>query len=137
MVTGVAGYGMMALDNAGGWQLVAGANSRGGVVQTQDGGKYKANLDDPTVADQLQLLKDMRFTDNSILPRTDLGWGDINQAFAAGELAMYTSGSTGKPRAVLLEHRGVVNHNLAVADRCRPVPETSRPSTRKSRPTAS
>ena len=91
--TGVAGYGMMALDNAGGWQLVAGANSRGGVVQTQDGDKYVANLDDPTVKDQLQMLKDMRFTDNSILPRTDMGWGDINQAFAAGELAMYTSGS--------------------------------------------
>lgn len=28
--------------------------------------------------------------------------------------AMYTSGSTGTPRAVLLEHRGVVNHNLAM-----------------------
>ena len=103
--TGVAGYGMMALDNAGGWQLVAGANSRGGVVQTKDGDAYKANLDDPTVKDQLQLLKDMRFTDNSILPRTDLGWGEINQAFAAGEIAMYTSGSD--VYNALVENNGV------------------------------
>ncbi|WP_028050324.1 ABC transporter substrate-binding protein [Cellulomonas sp. URHD0024] len=103
--TGVAGYGMMALDNAGGWQLVAGANSRGGTVQTQDGDKYKANLADPTVKAQLQLLHDMRFTDNSILPRVDMGWGEINQAFAAGEIAMYTSGSD--VYNALVENNGV------------------------------
>ncbi|MCL4875579.1 MAG: amino acid adenylation domain-containing protein [Anaerolineae bacterium] len=29
---------------------------------------------------------------------------------------IYTSGSTGKPKGVLVHHRGLVNHNLAVAD---------------------
>src|SRR5699024_6515774 len=38
--TGKAGYGMMAKDNAGGWQLVAAAYSRGGRVQTESGGTY-------------------------------------------------------------------------------------------------
>ena len=91
--TGVAGYATMALDNAGGWQLAAAANSRGGVIQEQDGDTYTATLDDPAVKEHLQWLHDLRFTDNSILPRTDLGWGEINEAFAGGQLAMYTSGS--------------------------------------------
>jgi ABC-type glycerol-3-phosphate transport system substrate-binding protein len=91
--TGVAGYATMALDNAGGWQLAAAANSRGGVIQEQDGDKYVATLDDPAVKEHLQWLHDLRFTDSSILPRTDLGWGEINEAFGGGQLAMYTSGS--------------------------------------------
>ena len=43
--TGVAGYATMALDNAGGWQLAAGANARGGVIETFDGTKYTATLE--------------------------------------------------------------------------------------------
>lgn len=91
--TGVAGYATMALDNAGGWQLAAGANSRGGVIETFDGESYTATLDDPAVAEHLQWLHDLMWEDGSLLDRTDLGWGDINTEFAAGNLAMYTSGS--------------------------------------------
>jgi multiple sugar transport system substrate-binding protein len=91
--TGVAGYAMMALDNAGGWQLAAGANSRGGVIEKFDGKKYTATLTDPAVKAQLQWLHDLKWTDGSLLDRTDLGWGEINTEFAAGNLAMYTSGS--------------------------------------------
>ena len=91
--TKVAGYAMMALDNSGGWQLAAAANSRGGVIETSDGTKYTATLDDPAVKAQLEWLKALRWEDNSLLARADLGWGEINAAFAGGELAMYTSGS--------------------------------------------
>jgi len=91
--TGVAGYAMMALDNAGGWQLAAGANSRGGVIETFDGESYTATLDDEAVKEHLQWLHDLKWEDGSLLDRTDLGWGDINTEFAAGNLAMYTSGS--------------------------------------------
>jgi len=91
--TGVAGYAMMALDNAGGWQLAAGANSRGGVIETFDGENYTATLDDQAVKEHLQWLHDLKWEDGSLLDRTDLGWGDINTEFAAGNLAMYTSGS--------------------------------------------
>ncbi|GCE76210.1 ABC transporter substrate-binding protein [Cellulomonas biazotea] len=91
--TGVAGYATMALDNAGGWQLAAGANSRGGVIETFDGEDYTATLDDPAIAAHLQWLHDLKWEDGSLLDRADLGWGDINTEFAAGSLAMYTSGS--------------------------------------------
>lgn len=92
--TGVAGYGMMALDAAGGWQLAAAANSRGGVIEKAgDDGKYVATLDDPAVKDSLEFLQALRWQDDSLSPRADLGWGEINAAFGGGELAMYTSGS--------------------------------------------
>jgi ABC-type glycerol-3-phosphate transport system substrate-binding protein len=92
--TGVYGYGMMALDASGGWQLTAGANSRGGEIEKVNAdGSYTANLTDPTVAAHLQWLSDLRWKDDSIDPDTTMGWGEINQAFAAGKIAMYTSGS--------------------------------------------
>lgn len=92
--TGVAGYATMALDASGGWQLAAGANSRGGLIETSAGdGKYTATLNDPAVKAHLEWLKALRWEDNSLLARADLGWGEINAAFGGGELAMYTSGS--------------------------------------------
>lgn len=91
--TGAAGYATMALDNSGGWQLAAAANSRGGVIQKNEDGKYVATLNDPAVKAHLEWLKALRWDDDSILPRTDLGWAEINEAFAGEQLAMYTSGS--------------------------------------------
>jgi multiple sugar transport system substrate-binding protein len=92
--TKVAGYATMALDASGGWQLAAGANSRGGVIETSSGdGKYTATLTDPAVKAHLEFLHALRYEDNSLLPRADLGWGEINAAFGGGEVAMYTSGS--------------------------------------------
>jgi ABC-type glycerol-3-phosphate transport system substrate-binding protein len=91
--TGVAGYGTMALDASGGWQLAAGANSRGGVIEKEDGGKYVATLNDPAIKEHLEWLKALRWEDGSLSERADMGWGEINAAFAGGELAMYTSGS--------------------------------------------
>lgn len=91
--TGQYGYGMMALDNAGGWQLTAAAYSRGGRVQAADGESYTATLDDPAVRAHLEWLSALRWEDDSIYPDATFGWGEINQAFAAGQIAMYTSGS--------------------------------------------
>jgi ABC-type glycerol-3-phosphate transport system substrate-binding protein len=92
--TGKWGYGTMALDASGGWQLTAGANSRGGTIEKVNAdGTYTATLTDPAVKAHLQWLSDLRWQDNSIDPDTTLGWAEINQAFAGGQLAMYTSGS--------------------------------------------
>ena len=55
--------------------------------------KYTATLNDPAVKEHLEWLKALRWEDDSLLARADLGWGEINAAFAGGELAMYTSGS--------------------------------------------
>lgn len=92
--TGVWGYGTMALDASGGWQLTAGANARGGVVEkVNKDGSYTATLDDPAVKAHLEWLHALRYEDDSIDPDTTLGWAEINQAFGGGQVAMYTSGS--------------------------------------------
>ncbi len=41
----------------------------------------------------LNMLHQMRWTDNSMGSNFDYGWSDINQAFAAGNVGMYISGS--------------------------------------------
>ncbi|WP_029288162.1 ABC transporter substrate-binding protein [Cellulomonas sp. HZM] len=107
--TGKAGYGMMAKDNAGGWQLVAAAYSRGGRVQTEANGTYTATLTDPAVKASLQFLSDLK-KDGSLYPDSGLGWAEINAAFAAGKFAMYTSGSD--IYTALVQNQGVTKDNL-------------------------
>ena len=57
------------------------------------GTKAKATLDNKYTVKALNMLKTMRWTDNSMGSNFDLGWSDINQAFAAGQVGMYISGS--------------------------------------------
>lgn len=107
--TGTPGYAMMALDNAGGWQLTAAAYSRGGRTQVLEDGKYKATLTDPAVKASLEFLGDLK-KDGSLFQNTQLGWGDINGDFAAGQFAMYTSGSD--IYTALVQNNGVTKDNL-------------------------
>src|SRR5439155_5064672 len=57
------------------------------------GTKATATLDNPQTVTALNLLKQMRWVDNSMGSNFDYGWSDINQAFAAGNVGMYISGS--------------------------------------------
>ncbi|WP_426592813.1 ABC transporter substrate-binding protein [Cellulomonas sp. McL0617] len=107
--TGTPGYAMMALDNAGGWQLTAAAYSRGGRTQTLKDGKYTATLTDPAVKQSLEFLADLK-KDGSLFDNTQLGWGDINGDFAAGQFAMYTSGSD--IYTALVQNNGVTKDSL-------------------------
>ena len=62
-------------------------------METGSGKHATATLNNPQTAQALQLLKRMRWTDNSMGANFDYGWSDINQAFAAGKVGMYVSGS--------------------------------------------
>jgi multiple sugar transport system substrate-binding protein len=92
--TGKAGYVEMAKDdNTAGWILTTLVYSLGGRMETGTGTSAKATLDNPSTIQALNLLKAMRWTDNSMGANFDYGWSDINQAFAAGTVGMYISGS--------------------------------------------
>jgi len=93
-VPGVAGYMQMTQNATGGWQLVANTYAHGGRVQTANAdGTFTSTLDNDGTKAALQMLKDMRWTDNSMGSNFMFDWSSINQAFAAGKIAMYTSGS--------------------------------------------
>jgi ABC-type glycerol-3-phosphate transport system substrate-binding protein len=88
--TGQAGFAQMSQAGTGGWQLTVDTYARGGRVESADGKSATVN-NDATKA-SLQLLHDMRWTDNSMGQNFNYDWAGINQAFAAGKIGMYTSG---------------------------------------------
>ena len=92
--TGKAGYVEMAKsDNTAGWILTTVVYSLGGRMETGSGTSAKATLASPLTVQALNMLKKMRWTDNSMGSNFDMGWSDINQQFAAGNIGMYISGS--------------------------------------------
>ena len=92
--TGQAGYAEMGKDdNTAGWILTTLVYALGGRMETGIGTKATATLNNPQTVTALNILKKMRWTDNSMGSNFDYGWSDINQAFAAGTVGMYISGS--------------------------------------------
>jgi ABC-type glycerol-3-phosphate transport system substrate-binding protein len=92
--TGKPGYVQMAKDdNTAGWILTTLVYSLGGRMETGHGTNATATLNNKQTVTALSMLKQMRWTDNSMGSNFDYGWSDINQAFAAGNVGMYVSGS--------------------------------------------
>jgi ABC-type glycerol-3-phosphate transport system substrate-binding protein len=92
--TGKAGYVEMGKDdNTAGWILTTLVYSLGGRMESGHGTSATATLDNKQAVTALNMLKKMRWTDNSMGSNFDYGWSDINQAFAAGNVGMYINGS--------------------------------------------
>jgi len=92
--TGKAGYVEMGKDdNTAGWILTTLVYSLGGRMESGHGTSATATLDNNQAVTALNMLKKMRWTDNSMGSNFDYGWSDINQAFAAGNVGMYINGS--------------------------------------------
>ena len=84
--TGQAGYAQMTTNNTGGWMLTTMTYSMGGTVESQDG--KKSTFNDAPTKKALQLLKDMRWTDNSMGSNFLYNQEEIRQDFAAGKIGM-------------------------------------------------
>src|SRR5579862_1601753 len=92
--TGKAGYAEMgASDNTAGWILTTVTDALGGRVETGIGTSAKATFDTPQAVQALDMLKQMRWSDNSMGANFGLSWGTMNQAFSAGQIGMFISGS--------------------------------------------
>jgi multiple sugar transport system substrate-binding protein len=92
--TGKTGYAEMAKDdNTAGWIFTTVVYSLGGRMEVGRGTSAQATLNNAKAVTALNMLKKMRWTDNSMGSNFDYSWGDINQSFAAGNIGMYISGS--------------------------------------------
>jgi ABC-type glycerol-3-phosphate transport system substrate-binding protein len=90
--TGMAGYAVMTQSNTGGWILTTEAYAMGGRMETMNGTKATAAVNNAQTKQVLQLLHDMRWTDKSMGSNFIYDWNGINQAFAAGKIGMYITG---------------------------------------------
>jgi multiple sugar transport system substrate-binding protein len=92
--TGKTGYAEMAADdNTAGWIFTTVVYSLGGRMESGRGTSAQATLNNAKAVTALNMLKKMRWTDNSMGSNFSYSWGDINQSFAAGNIGMYISGS--------------------------------------------
>jgi ABC-type glycerol-3-phosphate transport system substrate-binding protein len=92
--TGKTGYSEMgASDNTAGWILTTVTDALGGRMETGIGTNAKATFNNPQAVQALNILKQMRWTDNSMGSNFGLSWGTSNQAFASGQVGMFISGS--------------------------------------------
>jgi multiple sugar transport system substrate-binding protein len=92
--TGMAGYAQMgASDNTAGWILTTLDYALGGRMESGVGAKAQATFNNPQAIQALNMVKSMRWTDNSMGSDFGWGWSDINQAFSAGQVGMFISGS--------------------------------------------
>ncbi|GLY19229.1 sugar ABC transporter substrate-binding protein [Kineosporia sp. NBRC 101677] len=90
--TGQAGYAVMTKGNTGGWILSTEAYAMGGRMSQADGDKQQATVDNPGAVQALELIRAMRWEDNSMGSNFGYDWNAINQAFAAGKIGMYITG---------------------------------------------
>lgn len=82
----VAGYAEPSVTNQGGWRFTNWMYSAGGDMQSADGTKATFNSDKGVAV--LQLLKNMRFTDNSMTKQQGYIQDNILPLLASGKVAM-------------------------------------------------
>ena len=100
--TGKAGFVQESKDNQGGWQLTMLSYAHGGDMERDSGGTYVTAFDSAPTKQSLQLLKDMRWSDDSMGRNQLVNQNDVIKAFAAGQVGMYM-GSPGTYRLAKMQ----------------------------------
>jgi ABC-type glycerol-3-phosphate transport system substrate-binding protein len=95
--TGQAGYAHMTQSNTGGWILTTETYALGGRMVEGEGEEATATVDNDATVAALEMLRDMRWEDNSMGSSFLYDWSTINQDFAAGKIGMYVSGGANYP----------------------------------------
>ncbi|MCF6472739.1 extracellular solute-binding protein [Nonomuraea sp. MG754425] len=87
--TGKAGFVHESKSNQGGWQLTMLTYTHGGEIERQEGGKHVAAFNADPMKKALGLLKEMRWSDDSMGDAQLNDQNDVIKRFAAGEIGMF------------------------------------------------
>ncbi|UNX55799.1 extracellular solute-binding protein [Georgenia sp. TF02-10] len=90
--TGKQGFALPATETYGGWLLSAAVNGFGGDIQRIDGDEVHANLDSEAVQQAMEWVHEMRWEHQVMGTNALPSQNDINNAFAAGDVAMLING---------------------------------------------
>ncbi|WP_029253079.1 ABC transporter substrate-binding protein [Paraoerskovia marina] len=90
--TGQAGYAEMTTSNTGGWILTTLVYSLGGRAESVDGETTTATINTPEYTEALEMLRSMRWEDDSMGSNFNHDWGTSHADFAAGKIGMFISG---------------------------------------------
>ena len=81
--TGQPGYVQMSANNTGGWMLTTLTYALGGRMQSDDG--TTAMVDNDATREGLQMLHDMRWSDESMGKNTQFEWGTVQRGVRRGQ----------------------------------------------------
>ncbi|WP_116949057.1 extracellular solute-binding protein [Jiangella endophytica] len=85
--TGATGFATMTTENQGGWMLAAGVYSFGGTIENPEGSE--ATFADQPAADYLELLRAMRWEDQSMGSNFLYNAAGLVEDFSAGRVGMF------------------------------------------------
>ena len=88
---GIEGWGDYSANNNGGWHFASYMDALGGTTVDTNKVPPVAGFDNANGLAILEALHTLRFTDNAMSATQGLGWGVLQQQFAAGKLGMYVA----------------------------------------------
>jgi multiple sugar transport system substrate-binding protein len=94
---GTVGFAETSKNNQGGWHLVTWSYAMGSRIARQEGEKWTADFNNSKVKGALRLLKDMRWTDDSMGAKQLLEATDLQRMMGAGQLGMYLAAPDNVP----------------------------------------
>ncbi|WP_173317684.1 extracellular solute-binding protein [Streptomyces fulvorobeus] len=110
---GTVGYADYSKNNQGGWHLTSWVYSMGGDIAVRKDGAWKAAFDSEAGRNSLQMLHDMRWSDNSMGSRQLLQIEDVQKMMGAGKLGMYMAGPDNIPTIVKQFEREYEEYGVA------------------------
>jgi ABC-type glycerol-3-phosphate transport system substrate-binding protein len=106
---GIEGWGDYSADNNGGWHFASYMDALGGTTVNTNNVPPTASFDNAKGLAILEALHTLRFTDNAMSATQGLGWGALQQQFAAGKLGMYIAAPDDIYNVIVPTDKGNIN----------------------------
>jgi ABC-type glycerol-3-phosphate transport system substrate-binding protein len=106
---GIEGWGDYSANNNGGWHFASYMDALGGTTVNTDKVPPTAGFDNANGLAVLNALHALRFTDKAMSATQALGWGALQQQFAAGKLGMYIAAPDDVYNVIVPTDKGNIN----------------------------